>query len=58
MKKRMLTALLVAAMFLSPVLTACSDATENAEVTPDAATVSATPEEGAAEVVEEEPQDF
>lgn len=59
MKKRMLIALLVAAMLLSPILTACSDATENAEVTPaEQTTLDSTPEEGAAEVAEEEPQDF
>ncbi|MBQ4591621.1 MAG: hypothetical protein IJB20_06270 [Clostridia bacterium] len=56
--KKALTLLLVAAMLISPVLTACSDATDNAGTAPDASTVNTSPEAAAEEVEEEEPQDF
>ena len=56
--KKTLTLLLVAAMLISPILTACSDATDNAGTTADASTVNTSPEAAAEEVEEEEPQDF
>ena len=56
--KKTITLLLAMAMLSSVVMTACSDATDNAGSSSDASTVNTTPEAGAENVEEEAPQDF
>ena len=56
--KKTLTLLLAMAMLASAVMTACSDATDNAGSAPSASTSSTSPEAGAEAVEEDAPQDF
>ena len=56
--KRTLTLLLAMVMLASTVMTACSDATDNAGTSADASTVNTTPEAGAEDVEVEAPQTF
>ena len=56
--KKTITLLLAMAMLSSVVMTACSDAADNAGSSSDASTVNTTPEAGAENVEEEAPQDF
>ncbi|MBR5313608.1 MAG: hypothetical protein IKU40_12080 [Clostridia bacterium] len=56
--KKTITLLLAMAMLSSVVMTACSDATDNAGSSADASTVNTAPEAGAEAVEEEAPQDF
>ena len=56
--KKTITLLLAMAMLSSVVMTACSDATDNAGSSSDASTVNTAPEAGAENVEEEAPQDF
>ena len=56
--KKTLTLLLAMAMLASAVMTACSDATDNAGSAPSVSTSSTSPEAGAEAVEEDAPQDF
>ena len=56
--KKTLTLLLAMAMLASAVMTACSDATDNAGSAPSASTSNTSPEAGAEAVEEDAPQDF
>jgi len=56
MKKRILSALLLAAMMLTPVLTSCSETPGQGETDTSAASVETTPAAGESEVETEEPK--
>jgi len=56
--KKTLTFVLAMVMLASSVMTSCSDATDNAGTSPDASTVTTSPEAGAEEAETEPPQTF